>query len=74
MRGNDSVAPWRTGAKYPIAWSGGLVSSFISFLTLMLILPGLATVAAYATVGVSVWREGRRTRGDSAARPEMRSP
>ncbi|MEU2031365.1 hypothetical protein [Nocardia amamiensis] len=48
------------------------MSSFISFLTLMLILPGLATAAAYVTVAVSVWLEGRHAAGDSAARPEVR--
>ncbi|MBF6301112.1 hypothetical protein IU459_26725 [Nocardia amamiensis] len=47
------------------------MSSFISFLTLMLILPGLATAAAYVTVAVSVWLEGRHTAGDSAVRPEV---
>ncbi len=48
------------------------MSSMLSFLMLMLMLPGMATVAAYATVAVSVWLEERREAGDSAVRLEAR--
>lgn len=50
------------------------MSSMLSFLMLMLMLPGMATVAAYATVAVSVWLEERRDAADSAVRVEARQP
>ncbi len=46
----------------------------LSFLMLMLMLPGTATVAAYATVAVSVWLEERREAADSAMRVEAHHP
>ncbi len=33
----------------------------LSFLTLMLVLPGLAAAAAYVAVAISLWLEGRET-------------
>ncbi|WP_189094130.1 hypothetical protein [Nocardia jinanensis] len=36
------------------------MSSFLSFLTLMLVLPGMAAAAAWVSVAVSVWLESRR--------------
>lgn len=33
----------------------------LSFLTLMLVLPGLAAGAAYVAVAISLWLEGRET-------------
>ncbi|MFI2283495.1 hypothetical protein [Nocardia beijingensis] len=50
------------------------MSSMLSFLMLMLMLPGMATVAAYVTVAVSVWLEERRDAGDSAVPVEARHP
>jgi hypothetical protein len=67
----QSGAPVR---QFPSRCPGGLVSSMLSFLMLMLMLPGMATVAAYATVAVSVWLEERRDAADSAVRVEARQP
>ncbi|MBF6077575.1 hypothetical protein AB0346_03145 [Nocardia beijingensis] len=50
------------------------MSSMLSFLMLMLMLPGMATVAAYVTVAVSVWLEERRDAGDAAVPVEARHP
>ncbi|MGW5381370.1 hypothetical protein [Nocardia sp. NPDC003963] len=36
------------------------MSSFLSFLILMLVLPGMATAAAWISVAVSIWLENRR--------------
>ncbi|MEU2177538.1 MULTISPECIES: hypothetical protein [Nocardia] len=58
--------------QFPSRCPGGL--SMLSFLMLMLMLPGMATVAAYATVAVSVWLEDRRDAGDSAMPVEARRP
>lgn len=46
----------------------------LSFLMLMLMLPGMAAVAAYVTVAVSVWLEGRRAADDSGMRVEAHRP
>ncbi|MET9027200.1 hypothetical protein ABZW96_16535 [Nocardia sp. NPDC004168] len=48
------------------------MSSMLSFLMLMLMLPGMATVAAYVTVAISVWLEERRDAADPAVRVEAR--
>ncbi|MEV0104961.1 hypothetical protein AB0H42_01290 [Nocardia sp. NPDC050799] len=40
------------------------MSSFLSFLSLMLVLPGLAAAAAYVAVAVSLWLEKRHASGD----------
>ncbi|WP_157224356.1 hypothetical protein [Nocardia paucivorans] len=59
---------------FPLLVSGGLVSSMLSFLTLMLMLPGMAAVAAYVTVAVSVWLEKRREVDVPETRVEARHP
>lgn len=41
------------------------MSSFLSFLSLMLVLPGLAAAAAYVAVAVSLWLESRPNSGQS---------
>ncbi|MEU4839810.1 hypothetical protein [Nocardia testacea] len=46
------------------------MSSFLSFLSLMLILPGLAAAAAYVAVAVSMWLESRQEAGDPATAPQ----
>lgn len=46
----------------------------LSFLMLMLMLPGMAAVAAYVTVVVSVWLEERREVDDPGARVEAHRP
>ncbi|MET8796407.1 hypothetical protein ABZV91_08110 [Nocardia sp. NPDC004568] len=45
------------------------MSSFLSFLSLMLVLPGLAAAAAYVAVAVSMWLESRQGDDDPAAAP-----
>lgn len=42
----------------------------LSFLTLMLMLPGMAALAAYVTVAISVWLEKRREAEASGGRVE----
>ncbi|MFI9535920.1 hypothetical protein ACIG56_22040 [Nocardia fusca] len=45
------------------------MSSFLSFLSLMLVLPGLAAAAAYGAVAVSMWLEKRQGAGDPGPAP-----
>ena len=45
------------------------MSSFLSFLSLMLVLPGLAAAAAYVAVAVSMWLEKRNDAGDPGPAP-----
>lgn len=45
------------------------MSSFLSFLSLMLVLPGLAAAAAYVAVAVSMWLESRQDAGDPGPAP-----
>lgn len=44
----------------------------LSFLTLMLVLPGLAAGAAYVAVAISLWLEGRETADASGTAPSHR--
>ena len=66
ISGRNGDAVQRTDSAVPIACSRRTpVSSFLSVLSLMLVLPGLAAAAAYVAVAVSLWLESRPNSGQS---------